>query len=80
MNRLVGEFDFGYQASWENADLEGCILSWFDYWLKGEHNDIMNQPPVKIFVMGENIWRDEQEWPLTRTCYTKYLPSWARSG
>jgi len=28
---------------------------------------------VKIFVMGENRWRDEREWPLARTRYTPYF-------
>ena len=27
---------------------------------------------VRIFVMGENVWRDENEWPLARTRYTPY--------
>ena len=27
---------------------------------------------MRIFVMGKNIWRDEKEWPLARTRYTKY--------
>jgi putative CocE/NonD family hydrolase len=32
--------------------------------------------PVKIYVMGKNVWRDEQEWPLARTRYeTLYLSS-----
>ncbi len=45
-------------------------LEWFDYWLKGDHerdthHPIVN-PPVRIFVMGVNRWRDEEEWPLSR--------------
>ncbi len=32
----------------------------------------MEEPPVSIFVMGENRWRQEQEWPLARTHYTRY--------
>ncbi|GAA3385740.1 CocE/NonD family hydrolase [Cryptosporangium minutisporangium] len=35
------------------------------------------RPPVKIFVMGENVWRDEQEWPLARTVFT---PWYLRAG
>src|SRR4030095_7930040 len=31
-----------------------------------------DEPPVKIFVMGENQWRFENEWPLARTKYTNY--------
>lgn len=47
-------------------------LRWYDYWLKGINNGIMDEAPVKIFIMGENVWRDEQEWPLARTQYTNY--------
>ena len=32
----------------------------------------MEEPPVKIFVMGVNRWRAENEWPLARTNYRKY--------
>jgi putative CocE/NonD family hydrolase len=28
---------------------------------------------VRIFVMGENRWRDEAEWPLARTAFTPYF-------
>ena len=33
--------------------------------------DMVSQP-VRIFVMGDNTWRDEQEWPIARAQYTKY--------
>ena len=45
---------------------------WFDSTMKGIDTGIMKEPPVKIFVMGENVWRYENEWPLARTKYTKY--------
>ena len=25
--------------------------------------------PIRLFIMGENVWRDEQAWPLARTDY-----------
>ena len=28
--------------------------------------------PVHIYVMGEHVWRAEQEWPLARTRYVSY--------
>ena len=28
--------------------------------------------PVRLFLMGENRWRDEQEWPLTRAVPTPF--------
>lgn len=69
---IVGELDFGASASGTAIDLAGMHIRWFDYWLKGIDNGIMSEPPVRIFVMGDNVWRDENEWPLARTKYTPY--------
>ncbi|MCI0622619.1 MAG: CocE/NonD family hydrolase [Acidobacteria bacterium] len=44
---------------------------------------IRDEPPVRIFVMGKNVWRSEREWPLSRAKLTKYYfrsPSGGRSG
>ena len=29
--------------------------------------------PVRLFLMGENTWRDEQEWPLSRARLTQFF-------
>ncbi len=71
---MLGELDFGPQSL---IDLNGLSLRWFDQWLKGEENGVAEEPPVSIFVMGENRWRQEQEWPLQRTRWT---PFYLRSG
>jgi len=42
------------------------MLRWWDYWLKGEKNDVMDEPPVTLFVQGANTWKHENEWPITR--------------
>ena len=70
--RHVGDMDFGPAADIEPGRAGLSRVRWFDYWLKGIENGIMEEPPVKIFVMGENAWREESEWPLARTEYTKY--------
>jgi len=61
--------DFGEAAE---VDLRNVYLRWQDHWLKGMDNGIEQEAPIKIFVMGENYWRNENEWPLARTRYTKY--------
>ena len=48
------------------------IKEWYDYSLKGITNNWEKKPPVKLYVLGENVWRYENEWPLTRTVYTGY--------
>jgi hypothetical protein len=65
----LGEVDFGPSGI---IDLNGYILRWFDYWLKGKDTGVMNEPPVRVFVMGENQWVNENEWPIARTQWTKY--------
>lgn len=67
----TGEVDFGPNAL---IDAEALQLEWFDHWLKGE--PLPEMEPVRIFVMGANEWRNEKEWPLTRTRYQNwYLTS-----
>src|SRR5262245_13221134 len=65
----TGDIDFGPASM---IDLHQVQLRWFDHWLKGIDTGMLDEPPVKIFVMGENRWRDEREWPLARTRYTPY--------
>jgi putative CocE/NonD family hydrolase len=64
---LVGEVDFGAEAT---LDVMALRLDWFRHWLQGRPEPDL--PPVRLFVMGENRWRDEQEWPLARTVYTPW--------
>ncbi len=60
----------GPQRPWhENHD---HVLRWYDHWLKGIDTGIMEEPPIRLFIQGINQWRDEDEWPLARTQWTKY--------
>lgn len=43
--------------------------------LKGINTGVDEEAPIKLFVMGKNIWRDEYEWPLERTEWTKFYLS-----
>lgn len=66
----LGELDFGPTAA---VDFDALEHRWFERWLNSDADAAPDEPPVRIFVMGENQWRDEQEWPLARTVYTKYF-------
>lgn len=61
--------DFGKESG---APIRRLQLQWFDQWLKGKDTPIMSQPPVRIFVMGANRWRDEREWPIARAKVTPF--------
>jgi putative CocE/NonD family hydrolase len=71
--RKIGDVDFGPEAA---LNVEQAKIHWFDYWIKGQANGVDQLPPVKIFVMGANHWRDESEWPLSRAkSHTLFLDS-----
>ena len=65
----TGDVDFGAGSL---ADLDGMETRWFDYWLKGIDNGVVDEPPLRLFIMGVNEWRDEHEWPLARTSWQKW--------
>jgi putative CocE/NonD family hydrolase len=56
-----------------NLDFRKTELHWYDYFLKGQDNGLASEAPIRIFVMGDNVWRDENEWPLARTKPTRYF-------
>ena len=65
--------DFGRESG---APIRRMQIEWFDQWLKSKDTPMMSLPPVRIFVMGANRWRDEHEWPLARAKMTPlYLAS-----
>ena len=66
----------------DKADLEDYrkavlapSIEWFDRHLRPEMQLHSDSAPVKIFVMGSNVWRNEQEWPLSRAIQTSYYLS-----
>jgi uncharacterized protein len=65
-----GELIFPNQAAPNGNEWR---LRWFDHWLKEMDNGFDKEPPVYIYVMGADLWRNECEWPLKRTQYTKYF-------
>jgi uncharacterized protein len=52
--------DFGPEA---NVSIRALQVAWFDHWLKGRASPVLSRPPVRIFVMGANRWREEERWP-----------------
>jgi uncharacterized protein len=50
-------------------------LAFFDYWLKGTQNGVMDGPPVRMMIRTGwrgYYWQTENEWPPTRTEYRRY--------
>src|SRR5262249_8525482 len=47
-------------------------IPWFDHHLMKMPLEEALRAPVRLYIMGENVWRDEREWPLARTEYTPF--------
>ncbi len=74
-SRLPG-FDYGPES---NLSFRRLQLAWFDRWLKSaapaKAEPLLAGPPVRIFVMGTNRWRDEHEWPPATARQTSFYLS-----
>jgi len=59
-NTIVGERSVGDAR----LDYDKMIYGWFDYWLKGEKNGILEElPRVQYYTMGSNEWKTSETWP-----------------
>jgi putative CocE/NonD family hydrolase len=56
----AGEVDYGPGAIY---DLHANRVRWYDHWLKGVDNGVMDGPAVRAFLMGANRWLDLDTWP-----------------
>ena len=64
--------DFGPQS---RVDTRRLQLRWFDHYLLGRDNGVDREPPVDVFVLGDNTWRKEAVWPLARAVNTQWYVS-----
>ncbi len=75
---VVGERSMGDAR----YDYDGLIYGWFDHWLKGARNGLLDTlPKVRYYTMGENRWRTTSSWPPAgATTTTWYLSSGGRAN
>lgn len=64
-----GQRDLGPTAA---IDYDELILRWTDHYVRGIDNGVDREKLVRLFVMGDNAWRDEDSWPLARAKETSY--------
>jgi putative CocE/NonD family hydrolase len=64
---------FGLGGSIKAADITAAHLRFFDRWVRGKADTPDDTHPVRIFVMGVDQWRDEEDWPLPDTRYTDFF-------
>ena len=48
------------------------LLRWYDYWLKGMENGVMDEPPIRVWIRQANEWRWGEEWPFKEVKWVKF--------
>ena len=56
----------------DDVDLHRLYREWFDYWLKGEENGIMETPRVQLYALQSDTWYSGNEYPLSSTALRKF--------
>ncbi|BBT71824.1 MULTISPECIES: CocE/NonD family hydrolase [Enterobacteriaceae] len=51
------------------VDEHDTMFRWYDYWLKGIDNGIMDEPAVKVHVEGTRRWSTGEQWPVKAVGY-----------
>jgi putative CocE/NonD family hydrolase len=68
---VAGELHFGLLASAQAIQLEQLQLTFLRRFVAEGQTELAGSR-VKLFVMGDNVWRDEDDWPLARTQWTRW--------
>lgn len=58
--RKVGSVDYGSEA---NNPIDRLQIRWFNHFLKGMDTGLLQEPPVRLFEMGRNRWRQFERFP-----------------
>jgi putative CocE/NonD family hydrolase len=66
----VGDMGFGEPSSIQGSQLSRYNLDFFNKYLRGLEVDL---PEVRYFVMGSNVWRNAETWPLPQTDWQRYF-------
>jgi putative CocE/NonD family hydrolase len=74
--RRIGDVEFGDEAL--KFPSTPVLLAWYDYLFKGVQNEFATEgsaasKPVRVFVMGENKYHEESDWPPPGAKLTRYF-------
>jgi uncharacterized protein len=65
----------GIESPGSDIDYGAEAHRWFDYWLKGIDNGIMDEPPIHYYLQGvanTQAWQSTDVWPLKNQELTRY--------
>ncbi len=65
---VIGERDLG-DARYGYINI---YLNWFKYWLKGDKKGVYDMPKIQYYLMGKNVWKSADKWPIPGTKLIKF--------
>lgn len=73
--------DLKYPPDSAGLGIQQLAMRWFDHWLKGEENGVVDEPAVRYYLMGDtfddeapgNEWRTSNVWPPKANVTPFYL-------
>ncbi len=68
-HRSLGRWDFGEAA---DMDVMGNHIRFFNLHLKEQDDGISGEPPVRVFVMGDNRWLNLPDWPPSESVVQRW--------
>ncbi|MBE7553887.1 MAG: CocE/NonD family hydrolase [Anaerolineales bacterium] len=66
-----------------SLDLATELVRWYDYWLKGIDNGVMDEAPIYYYTLGEGKktgWHPAWQWPLPEQQLTNYYFDGTKTG
>jgi putative CocE/NonD family hydrolase len=66
----TGALGFGVSASTRGSQLGEFIVAYFNKYLRGMDVDL---PHVRYFVMGRNVWKNADTWPLPQAQWQRFF-------
>ncbi|WP_410631661.1 CocE/NonD family hydrolase [Amycolatopsis sp. cmx-4-83] len=73
-NKKIDFWEDWFVKSYSERAVEDHV-AFFDHWLKGVDNGIMDTPPVRLEIRtgrGGSYLQEENEWPIGRTEYVRW--------
>jgi len=65
----------GIEAPGDDIDIAAEAHRWFDFWLKGIDNGIMDEAPIHYYLQGvgkADVWQSTATWPLAEQRSARY--------
>lgn len=61
---IVGPGWHGSPRDAGDGEIHALERRWFDHYLRGDENGVLDEPPVRLYVYGAERWVDEARWPV----------------